>query len=146
MQDSTEKVNIATLRARTKSDEMLAQHPWLADTPEDVRSGALRDLTKAQSAHFAKLRKLRDVDPSARLACKFKFRSKRDFQQSIEIRARDWGRSCGIYSKLFGQGVLKGAEELPKELKATCCLVRDRLGRYYICLGRQVDTEREPSS
>ncbi len=41
MQDSTEKVNIATLRARTKSDEMLAQHPWLADSPVDVRDGAL---------------------------------------------------------------------------------------------------------
>ncbi|MCP3661409.1 MAG: hypothetical protein GY696_02770, partial [Gammaproteobacteria bacterium] len=53
MQDSTEKVNIATLRARTKSDEMLAQHPWLADSPVDVRDGALRDLIKAQSAHFA---------------------------------------------------------------------------------------------
>ncbi|MCP3663106.1 MAG: transposase, partial [Gammaproteobacteria bacterium] len=142
-QDSTERANIAALRARTKSDEMLAQHPWLADSPEDVRDGALQDLTKAQSVHFAKLRKLRDVDPAARLACKFKFQSKRDSQQSIEIRARDWGRSRGMYSKLFGQGVLKWAEELPKELKATCRLVRDRLGRYYICLVRQVAIRSE---
>ncbi len=65
-QDSTEKVNMATLRVRIKSDEMLTQHPWLADTPEDVRSGALRDFIKAQSTHFAKLRKLRDVDQVSR--------------------------------------------------------------------------------
>jgi len=141
--DSTEKVNMATLRARTKSDEMLTEHPWLEETPEDVRSGALRDLIKARSAHFAKLRNMRKSDPSASLACKFKFRSKRDRQQSIEIRARDWNRTRGLYSKLFGQGVLKGAEELPKELEATCRLIRDRLGRYYICLVRQVAIRSE---
>ncbi len=83
------------------------------------------------------------MDPAARLACKFKFRSKRDSQQSLEIRVRDWGRSCGMHSKLFDQGVLKGAEELPKELEATCRLVRDRLKRYYICLVRQVAIRSE---
>jgi len=40
--------------------------------------------------HAAKLRKLRETDLRAIVACNFKFRSKRDAQQSFEVRLRDW--------------------------------------------------------
>lgn len=149
--DDASQVSITTLRERTKSDENKEKHPWLFKVPEDVRSGALRDLIKAKAAHFAKLRKMRDADPSANLACNFKFRSRRDRQQSFEIRARDWGRplhklgkqKISDYAPLFGKEVLKGAEDLPETLEATCRFIRDRLGHYYVCLVRQVAIRSE---
>jgi len=115
------------------------KHLWLQSIPFEVRDNAIRDLDKARKAHFAKLRKAKSVDSSATIKCHFKFRSKRDKQQSIVIRSRDWNRKKGVYSSLFGTTKIKAAEELPKNIIADFRVIKDRLCHYYLCIPRQVE-------
>lgn len=120
------------------------QNKWMEEVPCDVIDTAVRDMDKARKAHFAKLKKMKEADPNARLNAQFKFRSKRDHQQSFEVRARDWGRSGGAFASLFGKGVMKGAEgELPETLEATFRVIKDRLGKFYLSLPRQVQIRDE---
>ena len=80
-------------------------------------------------------------DPSARHDAFFKFRSKKDPQQSFEVRARDMARTKKAY-KILNLKELNGAEPIPLKVENAVRFVRDRLGRYFL-VGKE---EREPSS
>lgn len=60
---------------------------WLDEIPYDVRVDCVRDITKAMKATIKTFKS-------------FKFRSRKDPQQSLSIRARDWKRTRGKYSFL----------------------------------------------
>ncbi len=85
---------------------------------------------------------MRQRDPAAKHEAKFKFRSKRDKQQSFEVRPRDLVRKKGLFAFLALEG-LHGAEEIPEKAEAAGRFIRDRLGRTFLALPRQIAKRSE---
>jgi len=133
-------VTLATLRGAIKDLEN--EREWLKDVPYEIKDVAVRDFDKARKAHFAKLKKKKQNDPKARHDARFKFRSKRDKQQSFEVRPRDLVRQSGAFGFL-SLGNLKSDEIIPPEAEAAGRFIKDRLGRMYLALPRQVATRNE---
>ena len=133
------------LRRICKSDSFEAQYERLKKVPFVVKDNAIRDIIKARAAHFAKLKKRRQTNPSATLQCQFKFRSRKDRQESLLFSKRDWGRKSGDYFDLgFTKERLKSSETLPEKLETDTRLVRTRLGEYYLCVVQQVASKQVP--
>jgi putative transposase len=139
------ELKVKALRKRFMSTPFIKEekHIWLEKVPYDVRDNAIQDLDKARKAHFAKLRNARSVNPSATLKCHFKFRTKRDKQQSLVIRSRNWNNNRGMFAPLFGSSVMKAAEKLPEHLISDFRVLKDRLCHYYLCIPRQVEKRSE---
>ena len=133
-------VTLKDMRAIVHGDDT---PQWLKDIHYEIRDCAVTDFNKARKAHFAKLKKKKQNDPTAKHEAKFKFRSKRDSQQSFELRARDWGRSKGVFASLFGKDKIKATEELPETPETTIRVIGDRLGRFYFAVPRQVTARSE---
>lgn len=114
-------INLASMRDVIKRAH--EEHSWLGDIPCEIKDVAVRDMDKARKAHFAKQTK----DKNAQ----FKFRSRKDIQQSFEVRARDMIRHRGLFAFLR-LDKLRAAEPLPSELECAVRFVRDRLGKYFI--------------
>jgi len=136
-------INLADMRAT-----IAAGPAWLKEIPYDIKDVAVGDFDNARKAHFAKLKKKQQNDPAARHDAKFKFRSKKDRQQSFEVRPRDLKRERGAMAFL-NLSSLRGAEHIPEKAEAAARFVRDRLGRYFLVLPRQVARRSEtqaPSS
>jgi putative transposase len=133
-------VNLAALRATIK--EAGEEHKWLKDIPVEVKDVAVRDFDKARKAHFAKLKKMQANDPTAQHNAKFKFRSKKDNQQSFEVRARDMVRTSGQFA-FINTTKLRATEAFPLNVEAAVRFIRDRLGHYYLALPRQVAKRSE---
>lgn len=133
-------LTLKALRARfVNADAPFMQdprHAWLKDVPYEVRDNALRDFDKARKVFFAKRAKARAVNPTADVRASFKFRSRRDRQQTLTVRHRDWGRIRGDYSGIFRADQLKRAPgeafPLPQKMEADFRLLRTRLGHTYI--------------
>jgi putative transposase len=133
-------VDLASLRKTVKDAE--EEHAWLKDVPYDIKDVAVRDMYKARNAHFAKLSKKKEKDPLARHDASFKFRSKKDTQESFEVRGRDMDRKIGKFAFLR-LNKLKASEKLPSEVELAVRFVRDKLGRYYLIVPRQVAKKGE---
>jgi putative transposase len=114
------------------------KNAWLALVPYDVRDNAIRDIDKAWKAHQAKARNRKASNLGLGLGCNWKFRSRRDRQQSIVVRHRDWGRKRGLYAPIFRHNVLAASEPLPEHVPKDFRVVLDRLGHFYLCLPREV--------
>lgn len=121
----TEQSWAKTLRAYCVNADapMLADKPWVLDTPCRVREAAMLDLVQGLKQNLAKGG-----------AFEMKYRSRKDRQRSITILAQDWGRKTGAYSQLFGRGVLRSSEPLPDDIVYDSRLVCNKLGHYYLCL------------
>jgi transposase len=133
-------VSLVDLRLVLKEAQQTSS--WLADIPGEVKDVAVRDFDKARKAHFAKLKKKREKDPSSRLDAHFKFRSKRDAQQSVEVRPRDMVRKTGLFASLE-LSKLRASEPLPCDLEAAVRFVKDRSGNIYLVVPRQVPQKGE---
>ncbi len=89
----TEKDLIALIKTAMEKNE------WLKGIPSEIRCTTIRDLVKAKNATFKTLRS-------------FKFRSKKDNNQSLYIRRAYWTpTTSGFFSFL---GKIKTSEEMPK--------------------------------
>ncbi len=144
-------VDLASMRAVIRAAEK--EHPWLiaivdkdtkkaveeSKVPEGLRDVAIRDYDKARKAHFAKLKKSPDA---ALRGAKFKFRTKKDAQESFEVRPRDMIHEGGMYA-ILGLSRLKAVEKLPTTVECAVRFVRDRLGRFYLIVPRQVPKKSE---
>lgn len=130
-------VSLADFRAVIKNGP-----EWLKEIPTEIKDVAVRDFDKARKAHFAKLKKKKEKDPNAKHEAKFKFRSKRDKQQSFEVRARDLVRKKGSFAFL-GLDNIDAAEDIPEEAEAAGRFIRDRLGRMFLALPRQIAKRSE---
>lgn len=128
-------VNLASLRKTVKDAH--EEHAWLKDVPCEIKDVAVRDMDKARKAHFAKLNKKKEKDPSARHDASFKFRSKKDPQESFEVRGRDMCRDRGAFASLKLDAI-NASETLPSAVETAVRFVRDKLGRYYLVVPRQV--------
>lgn len=136
-------LGLADFRATIKSGP-----DWLKEIPCEIKDVAVRDFDKARKAHFVKLKKMKKTDKNAKLEAKFKFRSRRDKQQSFEVRPRDMVRKAGAFAFL-GLDTLDGAEEIPEEAEAAGRFIRDRLGRTFLALPHQIakrDESQAPTS
>lgn len=111
-----------------------SKHPWMKDVPGEIRDANVRDFEKAKRTHWAKFKKMTKHDKAKSFNAKFKFRSRRHRQQSLEVRGRDWGRKRGSFSSLFGHDKMKSSEPLPLKVEAAFRVTKDRLGRYYFCI------------
>jgi putative transposase len=99
---------------------------WVLGTPYDVRDEAMNDFVKA----FSTQKML--VAQGKRKSFMMKYRSKRS-DQSIVIHSKHW-KGVTMYKTIFGTEQLKAAEQLPLDLKYDSRLVRDKCGRYFICI------------
>ncbi len=61
------------------------ENTWLKDISGELKDVAVRDFNEARQAHFAKLKKIRQNDPNAKLEAKFKFRCKKGPRQSFKF-------------------------------------------------------------
>jgi putative transposase len=139
-------VNLASFRKIVKDAH--DKHEWLKDIPGEIKDVAVRDIDKARKAHFAKLKKKKKTDPNARLDASFKFRSKKDTQESFEVRGRDMVRKSGAFADLH-LTKLAGSEPIPSEVDTAVRFVRDRIGRFFLIVPREVEKKSEkqaPSS
>jgi len=105
--------------------------------PGEIIDVAVRDLDKARKAHFAKLKKKKEKDPNATHQAVFKYRSKKDPQESFEVRPRDMVRKSGMFAFLSLEN-LNASEELPASVECAVRFVRDRLNRFYLIVPQQV--------
>lgn len=106
----------------------------MRDVHYEIRDGAARDLHKADDARRAKDRARRSRGQAA-VVSSFRFRSRKDPRQSIQMRARHWGVGC--YARIFSP-TMRAAEALPGPggLEHDGRLLRERAGgyRYYYIL------------
>jgi len=118
-----------------KLEKMNNVPDFINDAPVDALDSAHRDIYKARKSSL-KLAQSQHI----RLK-KFKFRTRKDRSQSIEIRARCitsgpnyirfWSDAFGFARR--GQEGIFIKESLPT-LKFACRLQKTRTGRYYICI------------
>lgn len=138
-------VTLASMRKEVKDAH--EENVWLRKIPGEIKDVAVMDMDKARKAHFAKLKNKKEKDSLARHDASFKFRSKKDPQESFEVRGRDMCRKKGLFSSL-GLTMINAAEELPDTVETAVRFVRDRLGRYFLVVPRQVakrDENQVPS-
>lgn len=108
---------------------------WVLDTPYDIRDEAMADLLKAYDSNFAK----KKIDGTHKF--KMKYRTKKQPQECITIRARYWKQKRGEYSKIFGDGILKLSESVDN-VESDMRLIRTRsLGKYYLCIPVPIDVK-----
>lgn len=131
-------VNLTSLRDVIKEAQTQDQG-WLEGIPGEVKDVAVRDFDKARRAHFAKLKNSSSAKKRLELeGAKFKFRSRRDRQQSFEVRARDMVRQSGYFVKLNIANI-NAREALPDKLDHTVRFIKDRLKRYFIVVLEKVE-------
>ena len=128
-------VKLKTLRGVTKQAE--ETNPWLKEIRHEVKDSAVRDFDKAREAHFAKHK-------GVKTKATFKFRSKKDPQQSIEVRARDMDRGSGAFFFIRFDSLKFGKNEkskLPEKLEHSIRIIRDRHNRYFLSIPYDAETK-----
>lgn len=102
------------------------ENTWVTETPYEIRDGAMLDVLKAYKSNFAKQKKarLQNRDPHK---FKLKFRSRRDYSESIVLRASKTFEFRSSEEKAFFDRV-RSAEPLPDVLLYDCRLVRNQRG------------------
>ncbi len=98
----------------------------------------MRDFDKVRKAFFAKRRKVKATNPDAVVTATFQLKSRRNKQQCFVMRGRDWGRTRGVYSSLFGADKIRSSEPIPESLETEFRVVVDRLGHYFLCIPRSI--------
>jgi len=104
---------------------------WVKETPFDIRDEGMNDVLKAYASNFAK---------ATGRPFKIKYRSKKDRQQSVVIHSKYWKCKRGHYSFLHD---IKAAEPLPIDLVYDSRVIRTKLGEYYFCIPKPLETVRE---
>jgi putative transposase len=128
-QNKEVKMTLDSLKSAFGSGITLAQNKserWILDVPSKIRTGALRDLLKAYESNMEKGEKFQ-----------LRFRSRKDGDQSIALE-RETIRDGILFPRYLDKAMplsKRCSEELPADLgKRDCRLVRDRLGRYTLCI------------
>lgn len=111
---------------------------WVTNTPYDIRDEAMNDVIKAYASNFAKNAKNGNTN-----RFDVKFRSIRDNVQSIAILNKHWKRAGIFHPMAWTKEPIAAAELLPDKLNYDSRLVRDRLGRYYLCIPKPLDVVSE---
>lgn len=135
-------VNLTAMTAVIKETEQV--NTWLKDIPCEIKGVAVMDFYQAREGHFAKLKKMRSKGPNVQLDATFKFRSKRDYQQSFSVRARDMIHKKGLFA-FINLGRINASEKLPDKVDTSVRFVKDRLNRYHLIVPCLVPKKETPS-
>lgn len=122
------KVTLKNLRAAFINNSVLPD--WAIDkAPYEVRDAAMRDFVKARKICLQKYK-------TSKHKFSMKYRSKKDFNQSFEVRHRDWGNKRGAYAwlKKIVCSEKSLEHELPKKIDMACRFVKNKLGHWYISI------------
>jgi len=124
------KMNQKELRKRYLHNDVLKEKglEYCLDVPYDVRDESMRDFLKAYK-----------ISKKKKKISRFKFRSRKDRQQSFVIWKRHWGTQRGFFSDIFSSSMLRGECVLPDDLPFNSRFLRTRLGHYYICIPCEVN-------
>lgn len=131
---------LKALRDRCLRGPFVDDHPFLAEVPGEVRDAALRDFDKAVRAERSKARCAKAGKKRHKHAT-FRFRSRKDGLQCIEVRHRDWNRSRGVFAAVLGPTVMRSSEPLPDAMEAAFRVTLDRLGNIHICYPMRVEQQ-----
>jgi putative transposase len=132
-------LSVQALRQKFTHDAVIPD--WAKEIPYDVRDEAVRDFAKAITARRAVLRK---GNKKQRLDfSRWKFRSKKDAQESLVVHKKHWGHQRGAFADLFGPNVIESSEPLPDNLCADTRLLRNRLGHFYLVILSPLETRSE---
>jgi len=137
--------NKKELRAKFVNNSVYENDParrWVLDTPYEIRDTAMRDYVKAckSTRELYKTGRIKSYD--------MHFRSKKDKQQSITVRNREYKKTPGHNTFSFARGSFKSAgvldligarEPLPAEIGYDARLTRTRLGEWYLCVPMALD-------
>ena len=96
---------------------------WMLEIPYDIRDESMRDLLKNYNSNFAKKTKFQ---------LNYK-RLKEGKCNSINILSKHWNHKDGMYSKVFTSN-LKCERKLPANMDYTSRIIKDELGKFYICI------------
>jgi len=124
------KINKKELRACciNLDSDTVKKHPFLKETPYDIRDEGMVDLIKAYKNVFLKGDKF-----------KIKFRSKKDNQQSIVIHHKHWKHKKGAYGFIKN---IKSAENYPA-VEHDSRLILDKLNRWWISIPVELEIRSE---
>lgn len=106
---------------------MAVAHPWLLETPYEVRDAAMVQVIDAYATNFAKHSK----NPTHRF--EIKYRSRKSPQETIVVRGKAYNKGV-FYRTFFGTEPLRSSEPLPDAVNYDCKLTYTRLGHYYLCI------------
>lgn len=121
--------NLKDLRARFINNGLYegTDKAWVIDTPYDVRDAAMIDVVNAYKSNFAK----KKINSTHQF--KIKFRSKYAESEAITIHSKHWKGPGMFHPQRFGKQPIRAAEPLPRDLVYDTKLVKDRLGRFFLC-------------
>jgi len=121
--------NLKEIRAMLVNDAVYegTEQKWVLETPYDVRDAAMIEVMQAYGSNFANKHK----NPSH--IFKIKFRSRYAESQAITIHSKHWKKAGVFHPKRWGKTPLRAAEPLPDRLTYDTKLVKDRLGRFFLC-------------
>lgn len=137
VKEDVKELNLRNLRAQWLNIDTLKSKGlgWVIETPYDVRDGAIQDLKKAYQSNFAKRKK----DASFKFNITFRSR-KRCGQESFilnnkHVRWKADNPSQFSMFSTFMKDPIVSCEPLPPEiLQYDSRFIRDKLGRYFICI------------
>jgi putative transposase len=127
--ESATKENLRALHINSCSPNL---PEWTKETPYDVRDEAMNDFIKAYSTQKML------VAQGKRKCFTMKFRSKRR-DQSIAVLSKHWKPRHYFDPANFVGAPLVAAEPLPPTLKYDSRLIRDKCGRYFLCIPQALD-------
>jgi len=122
-------VTLKNLRTRIVNDPNYThKNQWVLKTPYEIRDSSMSDLLKAYDANIKSLLLL-------------KYKSKKDKQQTITIRSKNWNKPKSAYAEIFNSK-LKAEKhkkrnskyKLPKKLNYDSKLIKTKVGHYFISI------------
>jgi len=123
-------VSLQGIRARYNT--LKQQHVWLTAIPYDIIDAALKEFDTAYTKERYRM-KNEQMELGKAKTFQMKFRGRRDEQQTIVVRARNWDLKSGFYAPLFGTAVTATREPLPPRFHHDLKFLKTRLGHYYLC-------------
>lgn len=120
-----------TLRTKFVTGNILPE--YLGNIPFDIRDEAVADVMKGIQSNFAKMKK-----QGKKYTFDLKFRQKKK-PESINIRAKHYGRKTGMYSWLSDINKSEKIEKISNDFR----ILKDQCGDYYLCLPQNRELKSE---
>lgn len=113
---------------------------FVKSVPQAVRDSGILDFFKAVAAGEAKNEE-KENRGEEKIIEKFKFRSRKNTTQTLELNARDWNR-LGKSAKLF-KTLRTKKECLPSTAACAVRVQMDKTGRIFLCFVREFEIKSE---
>lgn len=114
---------------------------WEVKVPQAVRDNGILDFEKAKRSGDAKNEE-KSVNGDEKVKEQFKFRSRKDQTQTLEVNARDFNAKNGVCKRLIALMRTK-KESLPDKAECAVRVQMDKMGRVFLCFVREVEVLSE---